>query len=70
MSMTQQTAEQLNDLRARIAAGEDVSKEEVAQAVQELRSQRMSGVSSAKSAAAKPKKDVGLPEDLNDLFPS
>lgn len=66
MTMTQEMADKLNDLRARIAAGEEVSKEEVAKAIEELRKMRKGLAPEAKEK--KSKKDVGLPADLNELF--
>ena len=61
----------LNDLRARVLAGQDVSVEEYRALIQAKRSQRTGDVTAAatKKAAAgtAPKPQVELPDSLKDL---
>ena len=52
--------DRINELRAKIRAGEDISKEESAEAVRMIRSQRL--------RATTPNTRSNLPADLNDLF--
>lgn len=60
------THEQLNDLRQRVLAGQDVSVEEYAALIQSLRSRRAGDVE--KAATKKPAKPVvELPDLLKDL---
>lgn len=65
------THEQLNDLRQRVLAGQDVSVEEYAALIQSLRARRSGDVekSAEKKAAAgrAPKPVVELPDALKDL---
>ena len=65
--MDTQTVEQLEDLRSRIAAGEEFSKEELAASIMTLRAERANGISASKAPAGKPLVST-LPTDLNDLF--
>lgn len=62
--MTEQTqvnpVERLNELRLRVIAGEEITKDESAEAVELLRAQR--------AKATKPAKEPTLPTNLNDLF--
>ena len=59
-----------NDLRERIARGEEVSKEELAETYAALRSNRVSASESAKKTSRKKKEEVpsNLPSNLGDLF--
>lgn len=52
--------QRLNELRARVAAGESISRDESKEAVKLLRAQR--------AKATKPTKEPTLPTNLNDLF--
>lgn len=68
------TTEQLNDLRQRVLAGQDVSVEEYSALIQSLRQRRMGDVEKAaekkattKRAPAAAKTPVELPDLLKDL---
>jgi hypothetical protein len=65
------THEQLNDLRQRVLAGQDVSIEEYAAIIQSLRARRTGDVEAAVAKKASrtksPKADVELPDLLKDL---
>ena len=61
--MTDDPLIRINDLRAKVAAGERLSQEEVAEAVKALRTSR-----AAMQPKAKPVKEKTLPTNLNDLF--
>jgi hypothetical protein len=52
--------DRINQLRAKIAAGEEISREESAEAVRLLRSRRLQSVT--------PTTKSNLPTDLADLF--
>lgn len=67
------THEQLNDLRQRVLAGQDVSVEEYAALIQSLRQRRSGDVERAQEKAATKrapkasKPEVELPDLLKDL---
>lgn len=61
------THEQLNDLRQRVLAGQDVSVEEYAALIQSLRSRRAGDVEKAATAKKSAKPVVELPDLLKDL---
>lgn len=76
MTTTPLSQDQLNDLRRRVLAGEDVSKEEYAALIQSLRQRRSGDVAASaekKATAAKKtstkeaKPAVELPDLLKDL---
>lgn len=73
MTTLSTTPEQLNDLRARVLAGQDVSVDEYRTLIISLRAQRSGDIEKAatKSPTAKraltPKAPVELPDFLSDL---
>jgi len=68
MALSAETTEKLNDIRLRISTGQEYTKEELADAIKLLRSERMTGVSESKSPAGKKAKISTLPPNLEDLF--
>ena len=60
MNETIDPIQRINDLRAKINAGEEISKEESAEAVRLIRGNRTTAVT--------PHKKSNVPLDLNDLF--
>jgi hypothetical protein len=68
---TQYSPEQLNDLRQKVLAGQDVSVEEYAAIITSLRQKRTGDVAAAHEAKVKKtptsKTPVELPEIFNDL---
>ena len=63
MTDTPNAIERINDLRQRVKLGDDLSKEEMAEAVQLLRGDRAARATTAATKATK-----AAPIDLNDLF--
>lgn len=68
------TPEQLNDLRARVLAGQEVSVDEYRTLILSLRAQRAGDIEKAnaskpagKAKSLTPKKEVTLPDILGDL---
>lgn len=61
------TIHYVNDLRDRIRKGEDVPPEELAEAIQRLRSNRRSAATTKKKAKADAKPS-SLPDNLADLL--
>lgn len=59
------TIHYVNDLRDKIRRGEDIPPEELAEAIQRLRSNRKSAASTKKKSGAKPS---SLPDNLADLL--
>ena len=63
------TAEEVHDIRRRVLAGEEPSKEEIRAAIEHLQPARLGAItradeSSTKAASKKPKKSVDLDEFL------
>lgn len=64
------TAEELNDLRARVLAGEEFSSEEYSEIIRAYRANRMSAVSASasKTRAAAASAAKKAPQDLGELM--
>lgn len=63
--MSMSTSQRLNDLRARVAAGEEVSDEEYTEIIAALRAERMTAAQPRGKAAPK---STAKPIDLGELF--
>lgn len=64
-------SDNLNDLRQRVLAGENIPPEEYAEIIASLRAKRLGDVtisSEKKASAAKAKKPAAAPVDLDSLF--